>query len=218
MVKTAALKQVHYDPSVFLNVETVDDAVRIILTPEAGMTSAHRWKTETPYLMGLIERFIEPQSLVLDFGCGIGRLSKPLIEKLECDVIGVDISPNMLALACSCVASEHFAAIPPHMLRSTNPLCDAAIAVWTLQHVVGCEDHIKNYVRCSMRPRGVLFVVNNKQRVVPTNSGWINDGLDVHRAILDSGFKLIKRGELEGDDIAPGTLRDNTFWAAYRKT
>jgi hypothetical protein len=47
-MKVTALKQVHYDPAVFTSVETVDDAVRVILTPEEGMSSAHRWKTEAP--------------------------------------------------------------------------------------------------------------------------------------------------------------------------
>ena len=50
-MRVTALKQVTYDPSIFMNIDTVDDAVRIILTPEDGMSSVHRWKTETPYLM-----------------------------------------------------------------------------------------------------------------------------------------------------------------------
>jgi len=63
-----------------------------------------------------------------------------------------------------------------------------------------------------------LFIVNNVRRVVPVDGGqWVDDSIDIHRLILDSGFVLIERGELEGDDIAPGTLRDSTFWAAYRK-
>ena len=83
--------------------------MRIILTPEDGMSSVHRWKTETPYLMSLIEKHIVNGATVLDYGCGIGRLAKPLIEKHSCDVIGVDISPNMRALAASCVDKKFVA-------------------------------------------------------------------------------------------------------------
>src|SRR5215467_10909625 len=114
-MKVAALKQAHYDPSIFLDVNNVDDAVKVILTPEAGMTSQHRWKTEAPYLMGLMEKYIPAGQCVLDYGCGIGRLSKPLVEKHNCKVIGVDISPNMRALAASCVGSDWFAAIHPNI-------------------------------------------------------------------------------------------------------
>lgn len=217
-MKVTALKQVHYDPSVFTSVETVDEAVRIILTPEAGMTSVHRWKTEAPYLMTLIERHIVKGDSVLDYGCGIGRLSKPLIEKHLCDVIGVDISPNMRALAASCVGSDRFFALHPVMLDVFAPcFVNAAIAIWTLQHCLKPFDDIARIYR-ALADGAPLFIVNNVRRVVPVDGGqWVDDSIDIHRLILDSGFVLIERGELEGDDIAPGTLRDSTFWAAYRK-
>jgi SAM-dependent methyltransferase len=139
-----------------------------------------------------------------------------MIELLDCQVLGVDISPNMLALACSCVASERFAAMAPRMLAKLAPRCDAAISVWTLQHVLALEPAVQE-IRDAMTHNAPLFVVNNKNRVVPSDHGWLDDGKDVHRTILDSGFTLIERGELEGDDIAPGSFADNTFWAAYRK-
>ena len=89
--------------------------------------------------------------------------------------------------------------------------------MWTLQHVLSLKDAVRDIEFCVVTG-GTLFVVNNLGRVVPTDGGWINDGQDVHATILDNGFDLIERGELEGDEIAPGSLRDDTFWAAYRKT
>jgi SAM-dependent methyltransferase len=217
-MKVTALKQVHYDPAVFTSVETVDDAVRVILTPEEGMTSAHRWKNEAPYLMKLIKPHIEPGSLVLDYGCGIGRLAKPLIEMLNCQVVGVDISANMRALATSCVESPRFFAMAPAMLGVLRRTFDAAIAVWTLQHVHELALEISR-IRDVLAVGGVLFVVNNKNRVIPgSHGGWIDDGKDVQQGLVEAGFSLIERGELEGDDIAPGWLGKNTFWAAYRKS
>ena len=215
-MKVAALKQVQYDPRIFLDVENVDEAVKVILTPEDGLSSVQRWKNETPYLMGLIERFANPPHMVLDYGCGIGRLAKPLIEKHHARVVGVDLSPNMLALACSCVASDKFAALSPSMLWHMQVQCDFALAVWTLQHVSDLDAALDDIGRCVV-PDGIFFVVNNRQRVVPSTDGWLDDGRDVHEAILDGGFALIERGELQGADIAPGVLCDNTFWAAYRK-
>lgn len=217
-MKVAALKEVQYDPSVFKNVETVDDAVSIILTPEAGMTSMHRWNTEAPYLMELMRPFIDDKSYVLDFGCGIGRLSKPLIEMWKCSVVGVDISPNMRALAASCVESDSFFALAPDMLWHLTPnMFDAAIAVWTLQHCLELKKEVER-IHGMLRPGGALFVVNNTNRVLPTNVGrWIDDGLNVPDALTAGGFKQERCGQLERDDIAPQSLRDCTFWAAYRK-
>src|SRR5215831_18752091 len=110
-----ALKIVVYDPSRYIDIENIDEAVHIITTPTEGMTSQERWEQETPVLMTLFEKFIKRESVVLDYGCGIGRLAKPLITKLDCQVVGVDISPNMRALAASLVDSDDFFAMHPHM-------------------------------------------------------------------------------------------------------
>jgi SAM-dependent methyltransferase len=218
-MKTAALKKVSYDPSIFTNIETVDEAVRIIVTPEAGLTSKHRWDVETPYLMTLIERWFKPErpeALVLDFGCGIGRLARPLIQKHGCKVIGVDIAANMRALAASCVDSYLFMAMPPDLLHLLIPnQCDFAIAIWTLQHCFGVRLEVDR-INKMLRDGGKLFVVNNVRRVVPSTAGWLDDGIDI-RAVLKDQFTELEDGKLEGDDIAPGTFKDNTFWAVYQK-
>jgi SAM-dependent methyltransferase len=217
-MKIAALKQVAYDPSVFLNIETVEEARDIIVTPFDKLTSQHRWDTETPYLIGLIERWLRPRARVLDYGCGIGRLAKPLIEKHGCKVVGVDISPNMRALAASCVNSDLFMAVPPGMLSIwIKPrLCDFAIAIWTLQHVLELGLVI-NDIENMLTLGGKLFVVNDaKIRYVPVADGWIDDGVDV-RAVLQDHFTELEYGQLEGDDIAPGSFKENNFWAVYQK-
>ncbi len=219
-MRVTALKQVTYDPSVFMDVDTVDEAMRIILTPEAGMSSAHRWKTETPYLMSLMEKHIARGSTVLDYGCGIGRVSKPLIEKHGCIVIGADIAPNMRALAASCVGSDSFFALHPDMLMLfPSNVADAAIAVWTLQHCVDPKLDL-HHIAEMVKPGGTLFIVNNMRRVVPVSGGrWADDQIDIDKVINDAGFgMLVDRGRLQGDDIAPPELRENTFWAVYRKS
>ena len=218
MTAAPAKKTATYDPSVFLNVGSVDDAVRIILTPEEGMTSVHRWREEAPILMDLMDKHIPKGGSVLDYGCGIGRLSKPLIDKNGCEVIGVDISPNMRALAASCVQSDKFFALHPDMLHYFDVgFCDAAIAIWTLQHCQNPQTDIGN-IRRAITRGGPLFVLNNVNRAVPTSDGqWVHDGVDIDSMIRRNKFSLIERGQLENTSIAPGWMKEGTFWAAYRR-
>ena len=67
-----------YDPSVF-NVSDMNQAMRIIMTAE-NSTTEERWRTETPYIADLIGQKISitRDTLLLDYGCGIGRVAKEL--------------------------------------------------------------------------------------------------------------------------------------------
>src|SRR4051812_31547691 len=67
----------------------MDDAKRIILTGAPGMTPDERWQRETPFLTGEIGRelALDAHASVLDYGCGIGRVSKALMERYGCSAI-----------------------------------------------------------------------------------------------------------------------------------
>jgi SAM-dependent methyltransferase len=84
-----------YNPHIF---DAIGEghAKGIILTPEGGARTLERWEIETPYLVNLILNRVnlDRNSLVLDYGCGIGRIAKELIKQTGCHVIGVDISPS----------------------------------------------------------------------------------------------------------------------------
>jgi len=212
------LKKAAYDPGRYIDIETVDEAVSIITTETEGMTAQQRWENETPALMAIIERFIVRESMVLDYGCGIGRLAKPLIQKLQCKVVGVDISANMRALAASCVDSPSFCAVDPLMfdVLVNGYKFDAAISVWALQHCVDLEAVIERLHR-SVRIGGNLFITNNKGRCLPVEGGeWADDGKDIEKMIMAAGFTEIEQGRLD-EQIAPGWMREGTFWASYRR-
>ena len=117
--------QGEYRPQVF-DVPDVGAAKGMILTPEPGTTTAERWELETPYLVAAIGRELglDAEYCVLDFGCGIGRIAKGLIERYGCRVMGVDISERMRALAPEYVGSARFAAWSPDELdRETAGSC-----------------------------------------------------------------------------------------------
>jgi len=211
------MSEVTYSRAVF-DVPDEAAAKRIILTPEFGQDTDERWDRETPYLVELIGNELAPgrDKLLIDYGCGIGRLSKALIAAYGCRVLGVDISDRMRALAPDYVQSPMFSVVSPHLLHTmadSGMRADYAISVWVLQHVLNPAMDI-GLLKRAMRPDGGVFVVNLKGRAVPTAEGrWANDSLDV-RALLDERFKPVAGGELD-ETVIPTETRQITFWASY---
>ena len=206
-----------YYPEVF-DTPDLADAMGIILTPEDGTTTAWRWERETPFLVDLIDKFIKNSgnTLVLDYGCGVGRLAKELIARHKCRVIGADISPNMRALSATYVASDLFISCSPAMLdvlAERGIIFDSAISVWVLQH---CLDPIIDVTRIkrALKPLAPLFVVNNVHRAVPTmEMQWMNDGIDI-RELLRTEFLMIEEGRLTPLEVS-AQFSQHTFWASY---
>jgi cyclopropane fatty-acyl-phospholipid synthase-like methyltransferase len=209
---------VTYNPTVF-DVTSLAEAQAIILTPEDGLGTSTRWAVETPYLGELIrdQLNIGPRSLVLDYGCGIGRLSKELIDRTGCHVLGVDISVNMRILATRYVNSPRFTALAPEMLaelvNERGLQVDASIAVWVLQHCWKVKEDIE-LIRCATKHGGGLLVVNEERRCVPTvEVEWVDDGLNVPD-MLKEGFSPRSRDRLPAE-ITSAASRERTYWQSY---
>lgn len=196
-------------------------AREIILTPEAGHSTDERWASETPYLVDLIQdsMAITSDTILIDYGCGIGRVAKELIDRYGCRVIGVDISTNMQALALDYVRSPRFFACSPEMLDmlvERNFVADAAISVWVLQHCYRPSQDIDRIHR-SLVSGGGLFVLNAVYRVVPTKEeGWVDDRIDI-KSLLSGRFSLLREGKPLADKLPPN-LRDDVFWSLFRKS
>lgn len=207
-------RQMHYDPSCF-DVNDLDEARRIILTEDSGRSPEQRWAQETPYLVELMGCLrLTKHSVVLDYGCGVGRLSKALIDRYGCRVVGTDISASMRALAAAYVNSPNFFCLHPTMLGALKPCFDTAIAVWVLQHCPDPKDDIEN-MHISVRAGGTLFVVNQKQRVIPCNVGWVDDRLDLD-ACVEYRFRKDIFGPLDAD-LVGSRLAERSLWALYSR-
>jgi cyclopropane fatty-acyl-phospholipid synthase-like methyltransferase len=62
--------------------------------------------------------------VVLDYGCGIGRLAKAMIDASGCSVVGLDTSPEMRKLADDYVGSDRFIAVSPSQFDALSwPAC-----------------------------------------------------------------------------------------------
>lgn len=206
-----------YNPDVF-RVPDERAAKNIILTRE-GWDTDLRWANETPYLADLLGEQLRPQAgqLLVDYGCGLGRMAKALIERFGVRVLGVDISVDMRRLAPPHVASEDFSVVSVPVFRSmvdAGLRADGALSVWVIQHALTPADDL-DLLRGSLKPGGGLFIVNNIHRAVPTREGpWASDGLDI-RAMLGERFAVQAEGALDAAKTGEAVHRW-AFWAAYR--
>ena len=177
-----------YAPAVF-EVDSIEQAKRVILTAE-DTTTEDRWRIETPYLADEIDAFLQPdaKSLIVDYGCGIGRMSKELIARHDCSVLGVDISQSMRQLAPGYVDDPRFAVSPRPAFKAMadwGMRADAAIAIWSLQHCAKPQDDIA-MINHALKPGAGLFVCNTHHTAVPTSAGWADVGGDVRSLLADT--------------------------------
>jgi len=207
-----------FAPEAF-HVLDIPSAMRIILTPEGG-TTEQRWRVETPYVADLIAKAlaVNPQSVILDYGCGIGRLGKALIDKCGCTVIGVDLSATMAALSYLYVKSDRFVACSNNMLKTLvdrGIRFDGAYSVWVLQHSPQPDWDI-GMIKAALKPDTSCFVLNARRRAVPVKEQrWHDDQIDI-KAMLAANLRLEEEGTLPAD-IAPPVVHAHSFWARFRR-
>ncbi|MEO8114160.1 MAG: methyltransferase domain-containing protein [Phenylobacterium sp.] len=208
-----------YNPKVF-DVPDETAAKRIILTPDGGLKTSERWETETPYLADLIGERIAaaPGGLVIDYGCGIGRLAKALIARNGWQVLGVDISQDMRALAPPYVASANFSVVSPEVFRTLvagGLRAEGVFSVWVIQHCLDPQAELE-LIHSALGDTASLVVVNLKARAVPTvEKLWASDGVDV-RQLLAARLAVREEGLLD-PAVVGQHISDVSFWGVYDK-
>jgi ubiquinone/menaquinone biosynthesis C-methylase UbiE len=207
-----------YNPNVFA-VGSIQDAKNIILTPEVDLTTEQRWEKETPYLLNLIDKNVNMYSgvPVLDFGGGIGRMSKAVIDKYGCQATVLDISMQMRALGHIYVDSPNFFSVS-HENALMNRLFEGhfglVMAIWSLQHVRDLDTELEA-IDYLMQDGAKLFVVNERCRFVPTDAGWIDDQADIFIA-LQRRFKTDIIDTMDSDVVSEPVSK-RTFWGVFSK-
>jgi len=182
------MAQLVYAPDAF-NVDTMDKAKQLSLLAGTPIPEAVRWGDEVKLLCSTMARelMLRKGDLILDYGCGVGRLAKELCA-LGCDVIGVEISPSMRRYAMEYVnAPGHFVALAPEelaLLVNKGLRCDHALAAWVLQHSPNVYADVL-FIGKALKGLGGVFVADNRQmRLVPVQGGqWCNDGVDIWRQL-----------------------------------
>jgi SAM-dependent methyltransferase len=182
-----------------------------------SVSAESRWDAETIYTLEFIAEKIavSPSWLVLDYGCGTGRISKGMIDNFGCNVVGVDASPTMCDVATSFVQSDAFR-LEPFPLDLSCAF-DFGVCFWVLQHSGSSCSDIDRIYR-ALKPSARLLVFNENRRSVPTiEFGFANDGIDIQRQLSKRFGAPIGFGKLDPTRVAPA-FSERTFWAVYKKS
>ena len=208
-----------YNPNIF-NTSNEQEAKNIILTKEDGLETNNRWNVETQFLKKDIESFfknkITNKSIILDYGCGIGTLSKELIQTFNCKVIGVDISSSMREKALKYVNNKLFQTISPKELKEKvidGFKFDAAISIWVLQHSITPIEDI-SLIKSSLKKDSLFYVLNNNKSAIPTNKGWVDNGINI-KDILEKKFNVIEVNKLP-EEVSSEKIKQLTFIAKLK--
>ncbi len=201
-----------YTPQIFEK-NDLEDAKKIILTKEGNVSSEERWDKETSFVVDdIISKLnLDENKIILDYGCGIGRIAKELIEKTSCKIIGVDISESMRKLATEYVNSSNFEAISLEEFKNKieeGKKFDFAYSIWVLQHCIKPQEDIK-LIKKSLKDDALIYILNNLKSAVPTNKGWIDNKVNIHSLLIkEFEEKSISKLPIE---ISSEKISNNTF-------
>ena len=102
----------------------------------------------------------KPNSKVLEIGCGPGNIAKYLLAKRpDLDILGIDISPNMIELAQKNNPSANFATMDSRQIGKLNKKYDGIVCGFCLPYL-SQKDSIKLISDCNklLNENGILYL------------------------------------------------------------
>lgn len=149
--------------------KTFEEAKKMVVGDSNGILSAKRYAEETPVfarkILSLVNAPADRYPLIIDYGCGIGRLAKEILRQDDNITIkGVEPSIEMRELMENSFEPPHFACINPKNASIYN--ADIIIVVYVLQHVPAIElrETIRS-IHSLVADNGLLFYCGSDVRM-----------------------------------------------------
>ena len=171
--------------------QTLQQAKDICITPNNNNPNKFEKETLSTIQVIVNEGLVCYNSEVADFGCGMGRISKAVIERFGSFVTGFDISEPMLNFAVDYTLSKKYTPVLYSKEISEDDYkekYDLVIILFVLQHSEHPLEDI-SFINTILKPEGKILLINEKQRFVPTfidNEGfidWIDDGIIIEEEL-----------------------------------
>ena len=124
----------------------------------------------TPVSTELLKKYLKPDSRILDFGCGQGRILQQLKNEGFSNLSGVDISENMIEIADKNLPDADFKVNSGSTIPYDDSSFDCVIVAAVLTCITTNNDQRKltAEIRRVLRPKGIVyindFLINNDQR------------------------------------------------------
>ena len=113
-----------------------------------------------------------PNAQILDAGCGPGNISRYLMEKRpDLQILGIDLSPNMLALARKNNPSGDFRKMDCRNIAQLNQEFDGIVAGFCLPYL--SEEETKKFIEdaaAKLKSGGLIYLSTMEDD--PERSGW----------------------------------------------
>lgn len=210
------MSDINYNPDFFIPT-SVEHAKNIILTPEDSSVD-DRWEKETVWTKNVVSSLmnITPDSVVLDWGCGIGRISKMLIDTFGCQVVGVDLQPKMLEYAKEYVNSDKFTTLEHKDIFTFFPKdkFTHVFSCWVFQHSNKAQYEIP-LIYQSMKDNSQLFVLECNSKAIPHMNGYYDDNVST-RNILEKFYDMNALGVIP-IHITTKKISEMSWWGILKK-
>lgn len=133
-----------------------------------GMTDSHFWKAVDKYVDGLWGDDLRQHSMVLEVGCGNGRISRPLAND-GTTVVGVDISRGMLRKAIAdaeAAGNDNLFYVMGDVenLPFQDQAFDACVIYGVLHHLASPRDCLMEVGRV-LEEGGRLYALENNRSI-----------------------------------------------------
>jgi ADP-heptose:LPS heptosyltransferase/SAM-dependent methyltransferase len=153
--------------------KTLEEGIHNTVGDCNGIPAHERWEKETPVFAREIlkhgktidfGRKCVPGFTILDYGCGVGRLSKEILKQDQnVTVIGLDASSHQLKISKEYVNDSRFIPVLPNDLYQK---VDLVYCIYCLQHVPGIEVRdVLARIHTFLKPGGLLIYASSDYRM-----------------------------------------------------